>query len=673
MTSIHDEDNPNAIAPITDWISRFGPTFNLGICILSKDWKVLYSNDLIYEYLDLEKGFLQKFNSYSQMAQEITELGYFHEGMGGNYHDDYEEAIRAFFDSSSSKMDPVKIYPPNGKIVKAERFIDDDKNITIIIQDCTEAHKRQKALDIALTVGKAGYWYHNFDTGEFKVYGSYLESLLTQSEKDAVDQNGFLVIMHPDDREKSLSDWNDAVAKRSSFSNVARIKTAENGIFWFKSHAQPKLSTSGEIKSITCYFEDVTDQLQLEDDLRSAKIQAEKTLQAQNSFLARLAHEVRTPMNAVVGITDALLQHSTSPDLDPKLSLIQSSADSIMNILESSLSRGKLDADKLQLDPQTNNPGDTVRQVCELWKSQAEKNGTRIRCAIDDSVPETIIFDRFRYEQCLNNLLSNAVKFTHQGKIDVILTLTGEQNSVPRLVVAVKDTGIGMTKEQQAHIFNAYSQADVTISSRFGGTGLGMNITKQIIELMDGKISMQSKIGEGSIFALSLPVELDVIEEVDTDENLIDQILEPHVEENALYSNLKILVADDNETNHMVVESLLSNVVSEIHTANNGREVLDILNVNDIDIVLMDIHMPVMDGIEATLAIRNSTKHWSDILIIAITADPQYQQLRLCKNIGMDETLAKPVKLTGILEAFDNVLKIDRKNTPYKDAFKAAS
>jgi len=217
-----------------------------------------------------------------------------------------------------------------------------------------------------------------------------------------------------------------------------------------------------------------------------------------------------------------------------------------------------------------------------------------------------------------------------------------------------------MTIEQQKQIFEAYTQADNSIARRFGGTGLGMTITKEIIELMGGSISLRSEIGKGTVFALTLPIESQETQPSSQNSgNLIDQLLEDAMPEPTNYSNLRILVVDDNATNHMVITSLLESLVGEIHLASDGQQAINVLETTPIDIVLMDIHMPIMDGIEATLAIRGRTESWSDVLIIALTADPQYQQKRLCKNIGMDDALAKPVKLVELLRAFDNVLSIE--------------
>ena len=527
----------------------------------------------------------------------------------------------------------------------------------------SEDSKTTDILEKALQIGSIGYLYHNKETGDFRVKGEYIKSMFTPDELELMEAEGIWRLIEEEDQKSLIKNWRKSVKTNQPFEQTVRLNSKSNGLCWFKVHAMPNR------EGFICFFEDVTELVNYQQELIHAKEAAEKALQSKNMLLGRLSHEIRTPMNAVIGIADALMYYDVDPALNPKLELIQSSADNILRILDRTLSHAKLDAQKLTLDNQNADPGQVVEKVCNLWKHQAKKNGTTIYCVIDKSVPEEIFFDKFRYEQCLNNLLSNAVKFTENGIIKVVLTVVDAETN-PKLVMAIKDTGIGMSKEQQNRIFEAFEQADSTISSRFGGTGLGMNITKRLIELMGGSISVRSELGKGTIFAVSLPIDaqadtgtLDI--EAPSEEpvqDAIDQTGTPPAPAggDGPYSNLKILVADDNPTNHVVIKSLLDHLVLDIFTAMNGREVLDILDVEDIDIILMDIHMPVMDGIEATLAIRSSDKHWSDVRIIALTADPQYQQKRLCMNIGMDDALGKPVKMAEILEAFDQVMNENR-------------
>jgi len=474
-------------------------------------------------------------------------------------------------------------------------------------------------------------------------------------------KEGVLAIIHPDDLTGARNIWESGLKSGKEWKHTCRILTGNGHSMWLRWNAKPQLSESGKVISFTSFFKDITQELETNDALRKAKEAAEKSLKIKNDFLARLSHEVRTPMNGVIGIADALIHHHADEAINPKLELIQSSAEKILRIVDETLNHTKLHAEKLTLELKPANPAKSVENVVRLWEQKALKNNISLSYSIAPTVPDTLVFDHFRYEQCLNNLLSNAIKFTPNGTINVILTTVEKEGHPPRLILAVKDNGIGMTVEQQKQIFEAYTQADKSIARRFGGTGLGMTITKEIIELMGGTINLRSESGKGTVFALSLPMVTEETQLIKGDSGaLVSQILEDAKPEPSIYSNLRVLVVDDNSTNHMVITSLLESIVSEIHIAGNGKEALDTLETTPVDIVLMDIHMPVMDGIEATLAIRGSNESWADVLIIALTADPQYQQIRLCRNIGMDDALPKPVKLVELLRTFDNVLAIEK-------------
>jgi signal transduction histidine kinase/AmiR/NasT family two-component response regulator len=590
---------------------------------------------------------------------------------------------------------------PSGAILRVMRRSHEDGTVTLAAYDVSEQRRKENMLEMALNIGFAGYLTFDLLKSSCHVESRYLKKLLTAEETHSLEETGPSSLFHSDDLIRSKQMWETVRDTGEKEEGTLRIVTKNHGVRWLKFVLIPE-SEAPNANRIIAFFNDVTDVLRQQENLRKAKRLAEESLSSKENFLARMSHEIRTPMNAVIGMSDALIHHNPDPTVTPQLELIQKSAGNILRLLDETLTHSRLDNDGFSLDPNMSSPAEVVGDVCALWEQQALKNNSTIRCVIKETVPDEVYFDKFRYEQCANNLLSNAVKFTHGGMIDVMLTCVEKDGGGPHLVLAVKDTGIGMTKEQQSRIFDAYKQADETISSRFGGTGLGMNITKQIIERMGGTISVRSQIGSGSMFAMSVPITsesleseeafqdaviqsqgqvddkqtvqiateieqppIDIIESkqeksiepegITSSTNLIDHMLTDAKPEVTAYSELRILVVDDNPTNHLVLKSLLGSIVSEIMIANNGTEALDILDTIPVDIVLMDIHMPIMDGIECTLAIRGSDKPWRDVTIIALTADPQYQQKKLCKNIGMDEALGKPVRLTEILEAIDTV------------------
>lgn len=631
---------------------------NLAVAIFDQNLNLKFYNEMALQYFEVEDADFDKNQSFTDIAKTFSS-SQTTDNLG-------PLQVQGFIENSSDDTDnttnEVKLTTRKGLRLHIKRKTLDGLNI-ITAQDITENYIRNQTLSIALETGQAGYFNYNIKTKKYKIHSDYLRKQLTEKQMKKADEEGFLSIIHPGDKNGAIEAWNNAKSTGVATEKVCRIMTGKGRNIWMRWHFKPQYSRKGKLVGYNCFFKDISKALEIRDALRQSKEDAERALKIKNDFLARLAHEIKTPMNGVIGIADALIHHNSDPVINPKLELIQSSADKILRIVDETLNHTKLHADKLTLDSNPASPVKSVEDVMNLWEQKALQNNINLTSVVSPDVPDEIIFDKFRYEQCINNLISNAVKFTPNGSIKVILTTTQKENEKPQLIFAVQDNGIGMTDDQQSQIFEAYTQADKSISGRFGGTGLGMTITKEIIELMGGSIYVRSKLGNGSIFVLSLPYTEDEKESFEEDCNeLVDQILEEAKPEDTNYSRLKVLVVDDNSTNHVVVTSLIESLVAEVHLASNGQEAIDVLKTKDIDVVLMDIHMPVMDGIEATLSIRASTEPWSEVLIIALTADPEYQQKRLCKNIGMDDALAKPVKLSDILQSFDNVMTINRQD-----------
>lgn len=704
MTNIvkPNEDSLNfevtSVDPKTAQLARNVESFfDSSLILIGEDGRLTYYNTRAINLFEIGSNFDTEDVSIWDLINYFADRGDFGEGDRKAF---IEVAAKIITPENKAEAQFAKHYltMPSGNILRVLLYRNTDNTVALSAQDVSEQRRNENMLKIALDIGLAGYLIFDTHQKVCRLESRYLSNLLTSDEKYSLETSGPSFLFHPDDLLRSQEMWGIVRKTGETESETLRLITKNAGVRWFNFVLMLE-SEATNSNRIVAFFSDVTDSLRQQESLSQAKSLAEETLASKDNFLARMSHEVRTPMNAVIGMTDALIHHHANPEITPQLELIMKSATSILKLLDETLTHSRLNTDSFSLDPAPASPAEVVRDVCALWEQQALKNNGIIRCIVKDQVPETIVFDKFRYEQCVNNLLSNAVKFTQNGKIDVILTVVHKEAQTPYLVLAVRDTGIGMTTEQQNRIFEAYAQADQSIFGRFGGTGLGMNITKQIVERMGGTISVRSEIGSGTMFALSIPIvdvsenirgniqdkspaiekpfhakiiapayietsavenrqqtPITVLETQNTSTNLIENMLTNAKPKPTAYSALKVLVVDDNPTNHLVIKSLLGSMVAEVVVANNGAEALEVLDGQDIDIVLMDIHMPVMDGIECTLAIRSSDKSWKDVTIIALTADPQYQQKKLCKNIGMDEALAKPVRLNDLIEAIDNVL-----------------
>lgn len=641
------------------WLSRVSDVSGLGIILFSEELGLEFYNSLASKHFELDPQDFAEGSRYQSFLEYMAERGDFGAGKSQTFVDQVTKILNTQKSHIDGDVAQLKLTMPSGRRLFISQILDQNGKLLLTSKDISREEQKSQVLDTALMSGGSGYWYFNKETNDLTLRSNYLEKHLSHRQMERARKKGVLCIIHPDDYAGAKKVWEQGLVDGKECSHTCRILTGNGNSMWLRWKAEPHASDTGKLLGFTCFFEDITQELETNDALRKAKEAAEKSLKIKNDFLARLSHEVRTPMNGVIGIADALIHHHANDEINPKLEIIQSSAEKILRIVDDTLSHTKLNAEKITLELASASPAKSVENVVRLWEHKALKNNITLDFNIDKSVPEKIIFDHFRYEQCLNNLLSNAIKFSPNGSVSVILTTVEKDGHPPRLVLAVKDTGIGMTPEQQKQIFEAYTQADKSIARRFGGTGLGMTITKEIIEFMGGTISLRSQSGKGTVFALTLPIQsIEAEQNEGNSQALVNQILEDAKPEATNYSALRVLVVDDNSTNHMVVTSLLESLVGEIHIANNGQHAIDILKTTPIDIVLMDIHMPVMDGIEATLAIRASSEPWADVLIIALTADPQYQQIRLCKNIGMDDALPKPVKLVDLLSAFDNVLSL---------------
>jgi len=565
--------------------------------------------------------------------------------------------------------DELDIMTPSGCRIHVKQTVMDDGRLLLVGNDISEEYIEEHALRLALDSSRSGYGFYNLETRTFKIHGDILRDSFRLDGFGNITMENMMKTLHPDDYEKCFEGWTQGLSSGKPWELTYRLIRDDGRIVWTNCQFTPQVTKDGKFSNVICFFRDVTNTIRVQNELRQVTERTQDTLKAKNAFIGRLSHEMRTPMNAVIGIADALVHHHGTPVTKPKLELIQTSAHNILRILDETLQHAKLEEHKVELNPRPAPPSKCVESLCQLWEEKAIENGIKLSYQIDENVPSQIIFDDFRFEQCLNNLLSNAIKFTAGGEIKVIQTVV-EQEQQRYLITAIKDNGIGMTPEQQENIFTAFTQADRSISGRFGGTGLGMSITKNIIELMGGRISVNSVLGEGSVFALSLPIGTvfpsQKPESVTEDpaktskavnRSLVETLLEENAPEPTEYDSLRVLVVDDNPTNHLVMKSLLESVVGEIVTANNGVQAIQVLENETVDLVFMDIHMPIMDGIEATLAIRGCDEAFTDIPIVALTADPQYQQKRLCKNIGMDGALAKPVRLNDLLEEIDKILE----------------
>lgn len=387
---------------------------------------------------------------------------------------------------------------------------------------------------------------------------------------------------------------------------------------------------------------DISDRHALEESLREAAEQAEHAAKVKSNFLANMSHEIRTPMNAILGFTDLLLHTELTPTQREHLQTIRRSSGSLLSLINDILDTTKIEQGYLELENGAFSLKSLIEQIFSTLYLSAQAKGLYLETDYPDSMPEYFMGDSLRIAQILTNLVGNAIKFTEQGGVKVKLSFANE-----RVCIQVQDTGIGMTDEQASSIFEPFTQADSSISRRFGGSGLGTTISRQLAETMGGEIQVETELGQGSSFYVWLPL---AVADMPAQQEETRQTVE--------LPKLKLLIADDVEQNLQLLRLVLEKAGHEVVTANNGQEVIERYQADSFDVVLMDLHMPVIDGLQASQKIRTHEQNLNlqRTPIIALTASVMQRDRVEAKQAGMDGFAAKPLDVPQLFAEIGRVL-----------------
>ncbi|MBC7552600.1 MAG: tetratricopeptide repeat protein [Taibaiella sp.] len=379
---------------------------------------------------------------------------------------------------------------------------------------------------------------------------------------------------------------------------------------------------------------------------------AEKTAHLKHQFMANMSHEIRTPMNAIVGMTRLLLNRDPKKEQLRYLNAIQLSADNLLIIVNDILDLSKIEAGKIIIEHTDFTVREVLQSVQDMLFLKAEEKGIEIKITTDEAIPKRLIGDPTRLNQVLINLAGNAVKFTEKGYVEIKTYVRSKSNKF-WIQFDIIDTGIGIAAEYVDNIFDSFTQAGADVTRKFGGTGLGLTISRQLAGLMGGEISVKSELGKGTVFTVVLPFEEAQVQDYVAPENTLDDAAM------ARLNSTKVLLVEDNEFNRMVAEETLKELIPslELHIAINGLEAVTRLQSEMYDIVLMDIQMPIMDGVTATKTIRNTLSEPArNVKIIAMTANVLQEDVQLYFDAGMDAYVSKPFKVDELLRKMDYVL-----------------
>ncbi len=544
----------------------------------------------------------------------------------------------------SSKFLLRNMYPvqaPDGSIEMVIGYGIDITNIKKIQRQIEESEKRYRdvidnSLALIVTHDMQGK-FMSVNPMMKKVYGYDEEEMIGHSLTDFLPEK---------DRTFFETDYLNEITVQKNYSGTFKV-VHKNGSIVYTLFNNFLKEEAGREPYVIGFAVDITERVKAEKELKLAKKITEELANSKQNFLANMSHEIRTPMNAIMGMAGQLNKTRLDKDQSFYLDIILSASDNLLVIINDILDLSKIEAGKLSLEKIGFAPREIIDRSMQVMKHKAEENGLAFTNSFCDSklVP-VLLGDPFRLNQVLLNLISNAIKFTEKGCVDISCTVIEDTISQQKVQVCVKDTGIGMDDGFAQKLFQKFSQEDDSVTRKYGGTGLGMSICKELVEMMGGEIYVESEKGRGTsvtfeiIFEKGTSADLPQKSIIKTDTNVI--------------AGKKILIADDNKMNRMVAGAMLKNYGPVLIQAIDGVDAIEKIKAHQPDLVLMDVQMPEMDGIEATKIIRNTiSKH---LPIIALTALAIKGDEQKCKDAGMSDYLSKPFEEIQLLNLVSKLL-----------------
>ncbi|EGF95359.1 PAS domain-containing hybrid sensor histidine kinase/response regulator [Brevundimonas diminuta] len=488
--------------------------------------------------------------------------------------------------------------------------------------------------------------------GSSKYISPAIQQLLGWTYEEMSGQSTDYV--HPEDRHLVLGAIGKAV-KTGEPTRLEHRAVHKNGeTVWVECTFKALKDEHGQVDDVVVVIRDMTQRKTLEAEVLEAKETAEAAVQAKSEFLANMSHELRTPLTSVIGFS-GLLQGSEHlpPEERIYVERIATASEALLGVINDILDYSKLEADAIEMDPEPFDTRALVDGAAAIIESQCSLKGLILRVVVAADTPARLTGDKGRLRQVMLNFLSNAVKFTARGEVTLTLDGRFDESGLWRMRAAVSDTGIGIPPEKISELFHRFTQADASTTRVYGGTGLGLAISRRLVELMGGEIGVDSTPGQGSTFWFEAPLA------VAEAENDAVETRQGQTADSAIGG--RVLMADDAAANRELVSAILRNLGLEVEAVADGAEAVHAVHSGAYDLVLMDVHMPVMDGLQATREIRRmqaGTGRRTPIL--ALTANVQSEQVVRCLEAGMDGHLAKPIQIAELAAALTRWLSCDQ-------------
>ena len=492
-------------------------------------------------------------------------------------------------------------------------------------------------LSLASRAGGVGIWDYDLVADTLAWDDQMLALYGISAEQFSGAYQAWQAGVHPDDRARSDREIVRAIAGDEEFNTEFRVMWPDGSVHNIRARATVQRDAAGRAVRMIGTNWDITDQ-------KKAEEQAQAASRAKSEFLANMSHEIRTPLNGVIAMSSLLLETRLDPEQRQCADIVQSSGEALLALINDILDLSKVEAGKLQLEHRVFSMAGVIAGIETSFAASAKAKGLTLLCHLETTVPQNVYGDAARITQVLTNLVGNAIKFTSAGHVTVRVDLESETATRVGLRCTVADTGIGIAPDKIGLLFESFSQTDASNTRKFGGTGLGLSISKQLVQAMGGQIGVRSEPDHGSEFFFSLTLEKGTAVAILAAPAPVGVV--------TFSADARLLVVEDNVTNLIVIRALLAKLGLTADVATNGREAVALVEHNSYDLVLMDIQMPVMDGLEATRRIRQMADPGKRATpIVAVTANAMKEDREVLLQAGMNDCLFKPIDVSALVSA----------------------
>ena len=652
----HSEDETRE----AEYLKILAENLQSGVSILDEDMNYLFISDVVYKNVGATPDELKPGDPLSKCHELMVANGLFTPEILENQKLSAEDQIQR---NAGGISEGVRLLTLGDGTT--HRFI--RKNLSCgktvsIANDVSELVEKDKLLDKALVLGHAGYWSLDVATNTYTLSKS-LHGFFGPDVENRVRKQGIVSVVHPDDRKSFKSALANSHKNENRFDVTARSFNHKGETRWVTTSGQIIHDAQGKVIRIQAFVRDVTQARQQAAELEKAKDEAIAASHAKSEFLANMSHEIRTPMNGILGMAELLGNSEINDRQREFISVINSSAEALLNIINDILDFSKIEAGAFELDPVPFDLKSSINDVTSLLLKSAQEKGIELIINYPTELPTNFIGDPGRIRQVITNLVGNAVKFTDTGHVTIDVSIQ-EKRDIAICTLEVKDTGIGISSEKMAAIFEKFTQADGSTTRVYGGTGLGLTISKHIVEMMDGRVHVESTFGEGSTFGFRMPLP-------------IDKEAKPQAFDSNVTFGKRALIVDDIAVNRDIFTEQLASWGMETSTAIDGVDGLSKIRAaedegNPFDLIVLDYLMPGMDGQNFAQLISQTPTLKSPEIIMLSSCDQPVSTEELGK-IGIRSYLAKPVRERRLYDTIIRVLSNPFENAEPNPAQSAAT